>query len=197
MQVVEGLNNQRRNIYRNVSFYKLTNYELVYRDIEMIKEWAPDLIVLDEVQRIKNWKTRTARYVKQLESPFAIVLTGTPIENRIEELHSIVEFIDRGHLGPLYLFLHTHRILDDDGKVIGYRELQSVRDSLKQVMIRRRKDEVLRQLPERIEKNFFVPMTKEQRVIHEEQYDIVARLVAKWRRYRFLCEADQINPTDY
>jgi hypothetical protein len=40
-------------------------------------------------------------------------------------------------------------------------------------------------------------MTKEQRVIHEEQYDIVARLVAKWRRYRFLCEADQINPTDY
>jgi superfamily II DNA/RNA helicase len=58
-------------------------------------------------------------------------------------------------------------------------------------MIRRKKDEVLKQLPERIDKNFFVPMTKEQRVIHDDNYDIVVKLVAKWRRYKFLCEADQ------
>ena len=75
----------------------------------MIRQWAPDLIILDEAQRIKNWKTRTAKYIKQLESSFAIVLTGTPIENRIEELHSIMEFIDRHHFGPLYRFIHTHQ----------------------------------------------------------------------------------------
>ncbi|MBM4136269.1 MAG: DEAD/DEAH box helicase [Nitrospira sp.] len=191
VDVLEGLNHQRKQLYMNGSFYKLVNYELVPRDIDMIREWIPDLIILDEAQRIKNWKTRTAQYVKQLESIFAIVLTGTPIENRIEELHSIMEFIDRRHLGPLYRFIHTHRIVDEGGKVIGYRNLQSVRDSLKNVMIRRKKGDVLQQLPERMDKNFFVSMTKEQRIIHDENYDIVVKLVAKWRRYKFLCEADQ------
>ncbi len=190
-QVIEGMNHQRMQIYRTGSFYKILNYELVFRDMTMIKEWAPDLIILDEAQRIKNWKTRTAKSVKQLESTFAVVLTGTPIENRLEELHSIMEFIDRRNLGPLYRFVYNHRITDEGGKVIGYRNLQSVRDSLKGVLIRRKKDEVLKQLPERIDKNFFVPMTKEQRDIHDENYEIVVKLVAKWRRYKFLCEADQ------
>lgn len=191
VDVIEGLNQQRRQLYRSESFYKLLNYELVFRDMDMIREWAPDLIILDEAQRIKNWKTRTAQSVKQLESPFAIVLTGTPIENRIEELHSIMEFIDRRHLGPLYRFVHDHRITDSGGKVIGYQNLQSVRESLRNVMIRRKKDEVLKQLPGRIDKNFFILMTTEQQVIHDENCDIVAKIVAKWRRYKFLSEADQ------
>ena len=189
--VIEGLNHQRCDLYRTDTFYKLVNYELVWRDMDRIKAWAPDLIILDEAQRIKNWKTRTAKYVKELESPFAMVLTGTPIENRIEELHSLMEFVDRHHFGPLYRFVHNHRVLDDGGKVVGYRNLGSVRKSLSGVMIRRKKDEVLKQLPGRIDKNFFVPMTGEQREIHDENYEIVTRLVAKWRRYRFLSEADQ------
>ncbi len=189
--VIEGLNNQRRALYQDDAFYKLVNYELVWRDLEQIRQWGPDLVILDEAQRIKNWKTRTAKYVKQLQSSFAIVLTGTPIENRIEELYSIMEFIDRHHFGPLYRFLHTHRILDDGGKVVGYRNLESVRRSLEGVMIRRKKEEVLKQLPLRVDKHFFVPMTKEQQDIHDENYEIVVRLVAKWRRYRFLSEADQ------
>ena len=192
-EVVEGYSHQRQELYKNDSFFKLINYELVHKDIDMIRQWGPDLIILDEAQRIKNWKTRTAQYVKRLQSPFAIVLTGTPIENKIEELHSIVEFIDRRRLGPLYRFIHDHRILDEGstGKVIGYQNLQAVRNALTDVMIRRKKDEVLKQLPERIDKNFFVPMTKEQRLIHDENYEIVVKLVAKWRRYKFLCEADQ------
>jgi superfamily II DNA or RNA helicase len=191
VQVIDGLHHQRRELYGQETFFKLINYELVHRDMEPIRRWSPDLIILDEAQRIKNWKTRTAKSVKQLESPFAMVLTGTPLENRIEELHSIVEFIDRWRLGPLFRFVDNHRIVDGDGKLVGYKELQSVRKSLEPVMIRRKKDEVLRQLPERIDKTFFVAMTKEQRVIHDENLDIVARLAAKWRRYKFLCEADQ------
>ena len=193
VEIIEGASRYRRELYENDSFFKVINYELVHKDIDLIMQWGPDLIILDEAQRIKNWKTRTARYVKQLKSTFAIVLTGTPIENKIEELHSIVEFIDKRRLGPLYRFMHDHRILDQgqSGKVIGYQNLQSVREALKDVLIRRKKDEVLKQLPGRIDKNFFVPMTKEQRIIHTDNYEIVVRLVAKWRRYKFLCEADQ------
>ncbi|MBI5186299.1 MAG: DEAD/DEAH box helicase [Nitrospinae bacterium] len=191
VEVIEGLNHRRRSLYTSESFYKLVNYELVRRDIDLINEWAPDLIILDEAQRIKNWETRTAKSVKQLASPYAMVLTGTPIENRIEDLHSLMEFVDRRRLGPLYRFVHDHRMMDEAGKVVGYKDLQSIRASLKGVLIRRRKGDVLKQLPGRIDKNFFVPMTNEQRIIHDENCDIVTRLAAKWRRYKFLCEADQ------
>jgi superfamily II DNA or RNA helicase len=190
-EVIEGLNFQRAPLYRTDTFFKLLNYELVHRDLEQIREWGPDLIILDEAQRIKNWKTRTAMTVKQLQSTFAIVLTGTPLENRIEELHSLMEFVDCHHLGPLYRFVHNHRVVDEVGKVIGYRNLESVRKSLKGVMIRRKKSEVLKQLPARLDKNLFVSMTPEQGVIHEENREIVAKIVAKWRRYKFLSDADQ------
>lgn len=190
-QVIEGLTPQRRELYKTDTFYKLINYELVARDSERIRAWEPDLIILDEAQRIKNWQTQTAKAVKGLESTFAIVLTGTPIENRIEELHSIMEFVDRHHFGPLYRFVHTHRITDPNGKLVGYQNLEAVRTSLQSVMIRRRKREVLKQLPERMDKNFLVPLTPQQADIHFEQSEIVAKLVAKWKRNRFLCEADQ------
>jgi Helicase conserved C-terminal domain/SNF2-related domain len=129
--------------------------------------------------------------VKQLPSTFAIVLTGTPLENRIEELHSLMEFVDCHQLGPLYRFIHNHRVTDGGGKVVGYRNLESVRSSLKGVMLRRKKSEVLRQLPARLDKNLYVPLTPEQGAIHEDNREIVAKLVSKWRAHRFLCEADQ------
>jgi superfamily II DNA or RNA helicase len=190
-QVIEGFTPLRRELYKTETFYKLVNYELIARDSKQIRAWEPDLIILDEAQRIKNWQTQTAKAVKQLESTFAIVLTGTPIENRIEELHSIMEFIDRHHFGPLYRFVHDYRITDQGGKLVGYQNLETVRKSLQSVMIRRRKREVLKQLPERVDKNFLVPLTPQQAEIHCEQADIVARLVAKWRQNHFLCEADQ------
>jgi superfamily II DNA or RNA helicase len=189
--VIEGLNAMRRELFRRDTFFKVINYELVFRDLEAITAWKPDLVILDEAQRIKNWKTRTAKSVKQLESPFALVLTGTPLENRIEELHSIMEFVDRRRLGPLYRFVHQHRVLDQDGKVVGYQNLQGIRETLKPVLLRRKKEEVLRQLPARIDQNIFVPLTPEQRTLHDEFYEIVVKIVAKWRRYKFLTEADQ------
>ncbi len=190
-EVIEGLTPQRKMLYGSGAFFKLANYELVHRDLDLIRAWGPDLIILDEAQRIKNWKTRTAQTVKSLESTFAIVLTGTPLENRIEELHSLMEFVDRRHLGPLYRFVHNHRVTDAHGKVIGYRDLEKVRNSLKSAMLRRKKSEVLKQLPGRVDKNFFVPMSKEQMDIHQDFAELVMKMVAKWRRYRFLCEADQ------
>jgi len=74
---------------------------------------------------------------------------------------------------------------------VGYRKLDQIGKTLEPILIRRQKDQVLDQLPERLDKNFFVPMTPEQQQHHDENRDIVARIVAKWRRYRFLSEADQ------
>jgi superfamily II DNA or RNA helicase len=190
-RVIGGFRRNREAGFRAESFYKLTNYDTVHRDLDLIAAWAPDLVVLDEAQRIKNWNTRTARSVKKLAAPYALVLTGTPIENRLEELVSIVQFVDQHRLGPTFRFLHDHQILDEFGKVVGYRNLDRIGTTLAPVLIRRRKADVLPQLPARLEKRFFVPMTPEQTAHHDDNREIVGKLVAKWRRFRFLSEADQ------
>jgi superfamily II DNA or RNA helicase len=189
--VIEGFRNYREDNYRTESFYKITNYETVHRDLDIINGWRPDVVILDEAQRIKNWETRRAKSVKQIDTAYAIVLTGTPLENRLSELHSIMEFVDRYHLGPLYRFLHEHQHTDEHGKTIGYKNLGQIRENLSSVLLRRRKKEVLRELPERTDKHLFVEMAKEQWLIHDENREVVAKLVQKWRRRGFLTEEDQ------
>ena len=191
VEVVEGSLAKRSRLYVSDSFYKVTNYDVIHRDLELIGNWAPEMIILDEAQRIKNWKTRRAQSVKKLDSKYALVLTGTPLENRLEELHSIVEFVDCFHLGPMFRFLAEHQHVDEDGRVVGYHNLSKIAKTLEPILVRRTKNEVLKELPDRLEKNYFVPMTVEQMKHHEENRETVARIVAKWRRLGFLSETDQ------
>ncbi len=189
--VVGGLRGQRVDHFGADSFFKITNYDTVWRDLDLIQSWSPDLVILDEAQRIKNWNTRTARSVKRIASPYAVVLTGTPLENRLEELISIVQFVDRFRLGPTFRLLHEHQIRDGVGKVVGYQNLDRLGQTLEPILLRRHKNEVLDQLPERIDNNIFVPMTELQAKYHRENKEYVSRIVQKWRRYGFLTEADQ------
>jgi superfamily II DNA or RNA helicase len=189
--VIGGMRARRQLDYAADSFFKVANYDTVYRDIDLIQHWSPELVILDEAQRIKNWATRTARSVKKITSPYALVLTGTPLENRLEELISIVQFVDRFRLGPTFRLLHEHQIRDPVGKVVGYQDLDRLGRTLEPILLRRHKDQVLDQLPERIDSNVFVPMEDLQRKHHEENREIVARIVHKWRTYRFLSETDQ------
>jgi superfamily II DNA or RNA helicase len=191
-RVVEGGKPKRDEAFADPApFFKITNYDTVHADVDAIAAWGPDLVVLDEAQRIKNWATRAARSVKQIRSPYAVVLTGTPLENRLEELISIVQFVDPHRLGPTFRLLDEHQVRDEVGKVVGYRDLNRLGETLAPILIRRRKDQVLAQLPERIESTVFVPMTPFQRDIHTENQEEVARIVAKWRRFKFLSEADK------
>ncbi len=188
--VIQGGRRVRDDLFAADTFFKITNYDTVHYDLAFIRRLAPDIVILDEAQRIKNWNTRAARSIKQIASPYAVVLTGTPLENRIEELVSIVEFIDPFRLGPTFRFLENHQVLEE-GRVVGYRDLGKVTKSLQSVVIRRRKSEVLKQLPERIEKHYFIPITPQQASLHAEHRETVARIAAKWKRYHFLSDADQ------
>ena len=191
VEVVGGMRPRRDKSFSTPTFFKVTNYDTIHTDLDLIGKWSPDLVILDEAQRIKNWSTRVARSVKRIVSPYALVLTGTPLENRLEELISIVQFVDRFRLGPTFRLLHEHQLRDEHGKVIGYRNLDKVGDTLAPVLLRRQKDHVLDQLPERIETSIFVPMTDQQRKYHTENMELVARIVERWRRLRFLSESDQ------
>jgi hypothetical protein len=164
-------------------FFYLANYEQILSDGEEVQQrLAPDVIVLDEAQRIKNWQSRTAQAVKRLRSPYAFVLTGTPLENRIDEIYSIVQFLDPSLFGPLFRFNREFYQLDERGKPVGYKNLDELHRRLSPILLRRRKDEVEGQLPARTDKHYFVPMDPEQAARYAEYHDRVARLAAAARR---------------
>lgn len=191
VQVIHGLRASRQLQYREDVFCKITHYESLARDADLIAAWAPDLVIADEAQRIKNWNTIAARALKRIASPYCMVLTGTPLENRLEELVSIVQFVDQHRLGPTWRLLDEHQRRDEVGRVIGYRALDRIGQTLAPVMLRRRKAEVLAQLPERVDNRIFVALTAEQRIHHEENKDIVARIVKRWRKCGYLSDTDQ------
>ena len=190
VQVIDGDRRRRVKRYGSPQFFNLINYELVRWDMEEIQALAPDLIILDEAQRIRNWATKTAQTVKKLKSRYAFVLTGTPLENKVEELYSVVEFVDGRALGPAFRFLHDHVKTTETGKLIGYRGLNQIHRNLEPLLLRRRRDEVLKQLPERTDQVFSVPLTKEQAGPYTEQNEILGRLMSKWQRQGWLSEVD-------
>lgn len=190
-QVIDGLLPTRRALYASPAFFTLASYELVLKDLSYMQELRPDLIILDEAQRIRNWTTATARTVKQLKSRYAFVLTGTPLENKLEELFSVVEFVDGRRLGPAFRFLHEHRMEDEKGRLLGYRGLDKIHSQLSPILLRRTRAEVLKQLPKRTDQIFRVPLTPEQAEPYFEQNDILAQLMRKWEKQGWLSDIDQ------
>lgn len=178
VRFVAGLRPERLKRYSEPAFFTLVNYEQVVRDADDINRLLrPDVVILDEAQRIKNWQTKTARQVKSLRSPFAFVLTGTPLENRIDETYSIVQYLDPEIFGPLFRFNRDFYELDDRGRPVGYRNLDAMHRRLRGVMLRRRKRDVEKELPGRTVKTFFVPMAEEQAVRYAD-YEYLARRLA-------------------
>lgn len=164
-------------------FFTIVNYEQMLADaLDVNQRLRPDVVVLDEAQRIKNWNTKTTQAIKRLQSRYAFVLTGTPIENRIDEIFSIMAFLDPGLLGPLFRFNREYYELDDRGRPVGYRNLDKLHQRIKPYMLRRRKADVETELPERTDRNYFVPLSDEQKGEYEFHSSVVTKLGALAKR---------------
>jgi superfamily II DNA or RNA helicase len=178
-RLVLGAAAERPAQYGAESFFTICNYEQVLRDVLAIERVRWDLIVLDEGQRIKNWEAKTTQTIKCLRSPFALVRTGTPLENRLDDLFSIVEFIDDRRLGPAFRFFNRHRVVDEKGKVLGYRDLDALRENLKPVLLRRTRAKVIRDLPPRTTEVVRISPTAEQADLDGAQMQVVSTIVRK------------------
>jgi hypothetical protein len=177
--LVFGPRAERLAAYRAPAFFTIVNYEQVLGDADDINAiLKPDIVVLDEAQRIKNWQTKTARKVKSLRAPYAFVLTGTPIENRIDELYSIVQYLDPELLGPLFRFNRDFYQLDERGRPTDYKNLGQLRVRVRPLMLRRRKQDVETELPGRTVKTYFVAMAEEQQLRYDEYKSQASRLLA-------------------
>ena len=181
--LVSGNPTMRRIAYERRTFFTLCNYEQVLAEGDrLLATLRPDVVILDEAQRIKNWQTKTAGAVKKLDSQYAFVLTGTPLENRIDEIYSIVQFLEPELLGPLFRFNREFYELDAKGRPIGYQNLAELAERLSSVMLRRRKEDVETQLPGRTTKTFFVPMTATQTSFYRDYESLAARLASMAER---------------
>ncbi len=188
-RLVLGSASERAAQYDDPSFFTVCNYEQILRDIPAVEKVKWDLIILDEGQRIKNWETKTSRITKSLKSPFALVLTGTPLENRLDDLFSIVEFVDDRRLGPAFRFFNRHRVTDEKGKLLGYKNLDQLRERLSPILLRRTRAEVLSQLPPRSTEIRRIPPTEEQLEIHNGHKRIISSIVSK----KYISEMDLLR----
>jgi len=167
--VIAGSALKRRETYNtDSSLFKLTNYEAVLRDVSTITRFKPDMVILDEAQRIKNFTTKTAQAIKSIPLKHALVLTGTPLENKLEDVYSIVQFLDPLLLAPLWQFAADHFMLSraKKGKILGYHNLNRLHDKLKPIVIRRRKEEVLSELPNEVVNNYYIDFHTKQAEMH-------------------------------
>ena len=179
-RLVFGPRSARLKDYADSSppFFTIVYYEQVVSDtLDINGHLGPDIVVLDEAQRIKNWATKTAQAVKRLQSRYAFVLTGTPIENRIDELYSIVDFLDPSLLGPLFRFNREFYQFDEKGRPKDYQNLPALRERVRPVLLRRRKHHVETELPDRTDRNHFIRLTPAMQVEYDDYKLQASRLV--------------------
>jgi superfamily II DNA or RNA helicase len=182
--VLDGTPDQRRAAFDACRRgFLLGNYEQLIRDLDVVREWTPDIVVLDEAQRIKNWATKTALTVKRLDPPYRLVLTGTPMENRLDELASIVEWVDDVALEPKWRLAAWHTTpVDGTTEIGGARNLDTLRTRLATCMVRRVRQDVLSQLPARTDTQIPIEMTAEQIDEHDALTTPIAQILGRAKR---------------
>lgn len=189
--VIEGNHLRRKKMYDDSTFYKIVSYNSICNDVKILRHMSTDFMIMDEAQRLKNWNTQVAQALRRIHADYMVVLSGTPLENKLQELYSIVQIVNPFLLGPLHEFIADTTVLSPSGQIIGYKNLNEIGERLKGVMIRRRKSDVKLQLPSRMDSIRFVPMTKEQAGMHDEFHSVVSQIVTKWNKTHFLSEKDR------
>jgi SNF2 family DNA or RNA helicase len=157
----------RHNLRKQIPDYDLivTNYALLRRDLEALQKYTFRAVILDEAQFIKNPDAQITQSVKQLNATHRLALTGTPIENRLLDLWSIVDFVQPGYLGTQQKFLEKY---EPHGENVEEQRIARRRLSakLRPLLLRRLKRDVARDLPERIEERRDCDLGDEQRKLY-------------------------------
>jgi SNF2 family DNA or RNA helicase len=188
--IIDGPPEARQLLYQEEADIYIVSYDTVLRDHELISKLHYNCVVLDEAQRIKNCKTLTAQTVKNIRLPVnRYILTATPIENKIDELYSLIEFIGDGVYAAL-----QRALLSNKGGYSGYfntawgsgskrlrkmaaRNPTVIPGALKRFMLRRRKEDVAPELPPKTHITIETPLTKEQEHEYKLARDEFLRMV--------------------
>ncbi|MCL1919299.1 MAG: SNF2-related protein, partial [Peptococcaceae bacterium] len=180
--IVNGTPKEREVQYLDDSyFFLIVNYETILRDSLAINKAGVDFLILDEAQRVKNFETKTSSSVKRLQAKHTLVITGTPIENRLIDIFSVVSVLDPYFFGPLWEFSYQHCLFDHEktNKINGYYDLQDLNRQLSDILIRREKRKVLDQLPNVQQTDVHVELSPKQAKYHASYAKGIAAILQK------------------
>ncbi|BAZ17281.1 protein splicing site [Calothrix sp. NIES-4071] len=146
----------------------ITSYSLIHRDLKLLQTVEWQLVVLDEAQNIKNSDAKQSQAVRQLETTFRVALTGTPVENRLQELWSILDFLNPGYLGNKQFF--QRRFAAPVEKYGDTSSLGQLRSLVQPFILRRLKTdrEIIQDLPEKQEMTVFCGLSSEQAKLYQQ-----------------------------
>ena len=176
--VVGGNRATRAEALASDAPYKVLSYELTWRELPRLQDLDADVLILDEAQRAKNFRTKTASTLRAIPSRFLFVLTGTPVENRLDDLYSLLQLVDPQILGPLWRFNLDFHQQNPKGRILGCKNLGELRQRIAKVVLRRRKEEVLSQLPPLTEQTRYTALSPGQRDLEQGYRAEAARLAA-------------------
>ena len=162
---------ERNDLFKEIPKYDvvITSYALIRRDIAKLKKYEFRYVILDESQNIKNAESMTAQSVKQLNCRHKLALSGTPIENRLEELWSIFDFLMPGFLFDKNEFNYRYvtPIMEREDKTVEKR----LKSQIYPFILRRMKRDVAKDLPDKIENVAYCELTPEQKDFYLEVMD--------------------------
>lgn len=192
--VVEGTPAKRAKLYKTPAPYKIVSYHTMCNDVRHLGKLDTDVLIMDEIQRLKNWDTLISRAARKIASRYAVLLSGTPMENKLEELYANMELVDQFCLGPYYQFRDQHILLHPEtGGIMGYKDLNAIGEAVSNRLLRRTKKGVRLQLPKRSDQFVLVPMTQRQDDLHSEfKWDLLV-ILNKYRKYHYMTEQDRLR----
>lgn len=153
----------------------LTTYGTIRNDIEVIKDFSFDAVILDESQNIKNVNAQTTKAIMLLNAKHRIALSGTPIENNLSELYSLFRFLNPSMFGTMEEFNNYYAIpiqKENDKDAI-----EELKKKVYPFILRRIKKEVLKDLPDKIEKTMYIEMNPEQKKLYDERRNYYYKMV--------------------
>ena len=160
---VTGMQEARKDIIKENYELYITTYDYLRRDVELYAPMEFEYIILDEAQFIKNPKTKNAQSVKSLKSRHRLALTGTPIENGLSELWSIFDFLLPGYLYSLNYFTKNFEKPIQMGDEKRKSQLQKL---VSPFILRRTKKQVLKDLPDKVEKDMWLNFSPEEKQLY-------------------------------
>ncbi len=179
INVIDGIKIERHLQWQRSSRWTIANYELLLHDWDSIpKNW--DVIISDESTRISNPSAKTTKALKRLSAKKKIALTGTPISNKPDDIWSIIDWISPRYLGSFYQFTEQYCIREPRfHRIVGYKNLNDLGLRLSRFMLRRTKEEVMKDLPPKIIEDIVFDLSKEEMKLYIGVRNLIAEEIAK------------------